>query len=239
VATPIILDLGAPAGGQLWSIQQVNLSANDPFTSAAAAAASSVAASSGIVANAAATASLPAVAAKTNSIAGFQITGLGATGASTVLVTLTGVLGGTQTYEIAVPAGATTPITPLIVSFSTPLPATGPNVAITVSAAAFGAGNTNAEANIQGQLSGAGAVTGAIFVGGIPSVNAFNLDLSSMAASGLSVPGSYQAGGKSLVAFQGQHLYAALSGGTSGFNAFQATATVLEVPDTAEALLWL
>src|SRR5215472_6305544 len=163
-----VLDLGTPGGGLQWSVQQINGSLNDPFTSGAATAASQVAASSGVVAAAVATATLPAVAGQTNSVSGFQITGLGATGATVVVATLTGVLGGTQSYEVTVPAGAGTAITPVIVNFNSPLQATGPNVAIAISVPSFGAGNTNAEANIQGTLSGAAAINCAIFVGGIP-----------------------------------------------------------------------
>src|SRR5205085_1566952 len=138
--SPLVLDLGAPAGGKLWSVQQVNLSANDAFSSAVGSA-----------------------------------------------------LGTQTTFE-----NSGNPVAP-------------------------GAGATAGVvyvATIEATLitSSTSGVAGAIFVGGIPSVRTFNLDLSSMVASGLSVPGSYQAGGKSLVATAGQHLYAALSGALSSFN---------------------
>ena len=128
-------------------------------TAGAATGSSAVAASSGVVAAAVATATLPAVVGQTNAVSGFQITGLGATGATVVVATLTGVLGGTQSYEITVPAGATTPITPVIVSFNPPLPATGTNVAIAISVPSFGTGNTNAEVNIQGTLTNPSAAS--------------------------------------------------------------------------------
>lgn len=103
-----------------------------------------VVAGSGNVANAAATATLAAVAAKTNYLSGFIVTGAGATAASVVALTITGLLGGTRTQNIVVPAGVTTSIIPLTPSFVPPLPASAVNTAIVVSAAAFGAGNTNA-----------------------------------------------------------------------------------------------
>ncbi len=101
---------------------------------------------------------LPAVAGQTNFITGFQITGGGATAASVIVVTLTGLVGGTRTYDIAVPAGAALGITPLVVEFSEPIPATGPNVAITLNVPSFGAGNTNAAATLEGFLQGIAAV---------------------------------------------------------------------------------
>lgn len=237
----LVLDLGAPAGGMQWSVQQVNVIATDPFTSAAAAGAAAVAASSGVVAAAVAAATLPAVAGQTNSVSGFQITGLGATGATVVVATLTGVLGGTQSYEVTVPAGATTAITPVIVSFNPPLPATGPNVAITISVPSFGAGNTNAEANIQGTLSGSAGVAAALFSGAISpgAATGSPLDMGSLVAGGLTPPVNYQAGGKSVLARDKQHLYAVLAGNLAGFSQYFASAVVVEVPDTMEALAWL
>lgn len=98
---------------------------------------------SGVVGAAAATATLPGAAGKTTWITGFEVTGAGATAASVITVTLTA---GTTVkhYLIAVPAGATTSITPLIVEFTKPVPATAQNTAITVAVPSFGAGNTSA-----------------------------------------------------------------------------------------------
>lgn len=107
-------------------------------------------ASSGNVAAAAATATLAAVAERINFLSGFEVTGAGATAASVVAVTVTGLLGGTLTYNVVVPAGATTSITPLVVSFTRPLEASAANTAIVVSAASFGVGNTNASVNAHG-----------------------------------------------------------------------------------------
>jgi len=123
-----------------------------PVTNAGALAAGTtqVSASSGNVANAAAVASLPAVAGKTNYLTGFQCTAAGATGALVVNVTVTGVIGGTLTYSFAFPAGVAVQATPLVMSFNPPLKASAVNTAITVTLPAGGTGNTNAAASIQG-----------------------------------------------------------------------------------------
>jgi hypothetical protein len=104
-----------------------------------------VTASSGNVANAAATATLAAGGANVmNYISGFEFTGSGATAAAVVLLTITGVIGGTMTYVIPVPAGVTVGIPPLVVEFNPPLQASALNTAIVVSVPALGAGgNTN------------------------------------------------------------------------------------------------
>lgn len=87
----------------------------------------------------------------TTYVTGFEITGDGATAGSIIAVTLTGMIGGTKTYFITVPAGAGVAITPLIVTFPPPgLPASGANTAITLNVPSFGAGNTNAAASIEG-----------------------------------------------------------------------------------------
>ena len=75
---------------------------------------------------------------------GFIITGAGATAASVVTVTVTGTITGTLSFALVIPAGATTSITPLIVEFSRPIPASAANTAIVVNVPSFGAGNTNA-----------------------------------------------------------------------------------------------
>ena len=80
-----------------------------------------------------------------------QITGLGATAASTVTATLTGGLGGTINLPISVPAGVTVPITPLLVPFGTiGLQASAAAVAFVLNVPSFGAGNTLAQAALQG-----------------------------------------------------------------------------------------
>lgn len=100
--------------------------------------------SSGNVANAAAVATLAAAAGLTTYISGFTVTGLGATAAGVVALTVAGLQGGTLTYNVPVPAGATVGLTPLSVVFNPPLPASAVNTAIVVTLPALGAGNTNA-----------------------------------------------------------------------------------------------
>jgi hypothetical protein len=105
---------------------------------------------SGNVANATAAASLAATASYLNYVTGFTITAAGATAAAVVNATLTGCVGGTQTFTFTFPAGATVAATPLVVNFATPIPATAANLAITISLPAAGAGNTNAATTIRG-----------------------------------------------------------------------------------------
>jgi len=109
-----------------------------------------VANSSGNVAAASAVATLPAAAGKLTSIEGFDITGSGATAASIVIVTVTGLLAGTLSFDVVVPAGVTTGIggtgNPGVIPirFPTPLPASALNTPIVVTVPSFGSGNTNA-----------------------------------------------------------------------------------------------
>ena len=100
-------------------------------------------ASSGNVANAAAVATLAAAAAVTTYISGFEVTSGGATAASLVSITITGLIGGTATYTLGVVAGAAAANVPLVVCFNPPIPASAVNTAIVVTVPALGAGNTN------------------------------------------------------------------------------------------------
>ncbi len=93
---------------------------------------------------AAISATLAAAASKTTYISGFAVTGAGATGASVITITVTGTISGTLNYKLAVPAGATSGVTPLIVEFARPIPASALNTAIVVNVPSFGAGNTDA-----------------------------------------------------------------------------------------------
>jgi hypothetical protein len=92
---------------------------------------------------------LAAAADKRTHITGFAITGGGATGASVIAVTVTG-LANTLNFRLAIPVGATVGITPLIVSFKRPIPASADNTAIVVNVPSFGAGNTNAAVTASG-----------------------------------------------------------------------------------------
>lgn len=108
--------------------------------------------SSGNVANAIATATLAAVAGKTNYCTGFEITAGGATAASAVTAALTGLLGGTMNYGYGAPLGAGVPGVPLCVTFDPPLPASAVNTAVSISLPALGAGNAIASVNIHGYV---------------------------------------------------------------------------------------
>jgi hypothetical protein len=106
--------------------------------------------SSGNVAAAAATATLAALAAKFTYLTQLDFTGAGATAASVVTGTITGLLGGTRSFTIAVPAGVAVGITPLALNFIPPLQGSAVNTAIVVSVPSLGVGNTNATLNAQG-----------------------------------------------------------------------------------------
>lgn len=101
-------------------------------------------ASSGNVAAASAVATLAKAAAKTTYITGFEITAGGATGAALVTATVVGTITGTLSYTYAAPAGVTLGAVPLIVQFSTPIPASAVNTDIVVTLPSLGTGNTNA-----------------------------------------------------------------------------------------------
>lgn len=108
--------------------------------------------SSGNVAASSAVATLPKAAGFTTYITGFDISGSGATGASIIQVTVTGLPTaiGTLTFNVVIPAGATTAIggtgNPgyIPIRFPDPIPASAANTAIVVTAPSFGSGNTAA-----------------------------------------------------------------------------------------------
>ncbi len=94
--------------------------------------------------------SLNAAAGQTTYCTGFQITGGGATATSTILVTLSGSTGSALQWKIVIPAGVTTSINPLIVTFNPPLAASTTNVSFNLTVPSFGAGNTDAAVSIEG-----------------------------------------------------------------------------------------
>lgn len=106
--------------------------------------------SSGNVAAAAATATLTSAATQTAYLSGFLFSGAGATGASVVSGTITGLLGGTHTFTVSVPAGASLAVTPIFVDYNPPVPASAVNVNIVVSVPSLGAGNTNSSISAWG-----------------------------------------------------------------------------------------
>lgn len=107
-------------------------------------------ADSGSVAASVAFATLTPSAGKTAYLTGVIISGSGATAASVVVASITGLLGGGKNLVLAIPAGVTSQVGPIVIPFNYPIPATGPGVAITVSLPSFGAGNTNAAVSASG-----------------------------------------------------------------------------------------
>lgn len=103
-----------------------------------------ITASSGNVAAGAAVATLAGTSGKTTYITGFEITSSGSTVGLVVGPTVVGTISGTMTYVYAAIAGALLINTPLIVSFSVPIPASTTNTAIVVTLPSLGLGNTNA-----------------------------------------------------------------------------------------------
>jgi hypothetical protein len=106
--------------------------------------------SSGNVAAATATATLPATQGRYTYICGFAATGGGATAAAVVNLTVTNVVGGTMTYTFGSVAGVGVPDSPLVVNFTPCVPTTGVNTTVVVSMPSLGAGNTNAAVNAWG-----------------------------------------------------------------------------------------
>lgn len=94
--------------------------------------------------------SLPGAPTKTTYITGLEIFGLGATAATIAAATVTGVLGGTMTILIGVPAGTSTETVPKVLQFNPPLPANAVNTAIALSVPSFGAGNQGVSAALRG-----------------------------------------------------------------------------------------
>lgn len=114
---------------------------------------SAIANGSGNVANASAAATLVAGgASKRTWVQKITVTGAGATAASVAALTVTGMTGGTRTWNIVIPAGATTSIIPLELDFGPGFPASADNTPITATMAAAGAGNTNMAVNIFGYV---------------------------------------------------------------------------------------
>lgn len=104
------------------------------------------------VAASATTATITAPSGRMAYITGFIVNGLGATGASVIAVTVTGIQGGTQTYQYSVPAGATTLSPTMQINFPLPIPASAYGTNIVVNVPSFGAGNTNANVTVYGYL---------------------------------------------------------------------------------------
>ena len=112
--------------------------------------ATSVIVSSGNVANASAVATIPAVAGRLNYLLGFTVSGSGATVGLPVTVTITGLLGGTQSYTYTAATGATVGNAQLQSNYAIALPASAINTAIVITVPALGAGNTNSTVTAHG-----------------------------------------------------------------------------------------
>jgi len=108
--------------------------------------------SSGNVSSSAAAATLTSASGRLAWVSGFAITAAGATAAAAVTATLTGLVGGTQSYTFSTPAGAAAAATPLVVNFPTPLPANGQNQNIALNLPSLTSGNTNTCVVIWGYL---------------------------------------------------------------------------------------
>jgi hypothetical protein len=92
---------------------------------------------------------LGAAANKMTYLAGFAVTGLGATAAGSITVTTTG-LTADLSFVLPIPAGVTAGVTPLVVTFDPPIPASAVNTAIVINVPSFGGGNTTASASAWG-----------------------------------------------------------------------------------------
>lgn len=107
----------------------------------------------GNVAASAAICTLPGVSGKTTYITGFYCRGAGATVAAIVSPTLVGIITGTQTYEIAVIAGAVLDSGAFTRSFVPAVSASAQNTAIVLTVPSLGTGNTNYSCNAEGYQS--------------------------------------------------------------------------------------
>ena len=84
-------------------------------------------------------------------MSGFEVTVGGATSGSVQLVTITGLLGGTQNYNLPIPSGVTTGNT-LIVEFGSgyALPSVDVNTDVVISCPSPGTGSAGVAVNIHG-----------------------------------------------------------------------------------------
>ncbi len=89
---------------------------------------------------------LPAVVGAKTYLSGFHVTAGGATAASMINVTVTGLQAGTLAYEVLVPAGTGNTNSSVLnfeVKLPIDLPTNAVNSAVTISVPSPGAGNTN------------------------------------------------------------------------------------------------
>ncbi len=100
---------------------------------------------------AAANTTLTITAGKMGFLDGFDIDGLGATSGAAIAVTVVGLLGGTLTFEVGIPAGATVPFS-YSKRFNPPLQASGTGVNIVLNVPSFGSGNTQSSSCAYGHM---------------------------------------------------------------------------------------
>ena len=145
MATPVSLMTPNAALGTVGQPTEsvAGTTANPLAMQAARDAATPLIAGSGNVANASAAATLTGTATTTVYLAGFEVTGSGATAGLPVTVTVAGLLGGSRLYTYSFAVGALVGNVPLIVEFDPPLPASAVNTAISVTCPASGLGGTN------------------------------------------------------------------------------------------------
>lgn len=95
---------------------------------------------------------MPAVANKTNYVTGISVGGNGATASLLTIATLAGGYQGSLKFPFFVPAGVNTPLGQFAVevNFERPIPASQPNLAVTLTVPAFGSGNNLATASLRG-----------------------------------------------------------------------------------------
>lgn len=135
-----------PPGNMVASQAVISVNPDGSLVSAAppySAVQTPLVAGSGNVANASAAATLTGGATTTVYIAGFEVSGSGATAGLPVTVTVAGLLGGSRLYTYTFAVGALLPNQPLIVPFNPPLPASAINTPISVTCPASGTGGTN------------------------------------------------------------------------------------------------
>jgi hypothetical protein len=256
---PFVINLGRPPGGMMWMLQYLILTGDDATAGAAlqgsSAAVQTDVDNSATGAAAPIVATLPAVAGATTFITGFEVTGGGATLGSDISITVTGILGGTKTYVLSVPAGVLLGVVPLVVQFSRPIPASAPNTVIAVNVPSFGAGSTVQAVTAHGfqqvaAVAGSGGqipnVRAAVFAGSGPTdaslagtTSISGADFGGLLAAGLAIPSTTELPNKTVI-YSNEDLYVVIGGpgALAGANFYHVTAGILELPQTPEALLW-
>ncbi len=100
------------------------------------------------------TLTMPAVSGKINYVTGITVDGNGATASTLIAASLSNVVTGTLRFPTLIPAGAAVPLGAfkINIDFDTPIPATQPNQAVSLSVPSFGTGNTLATAQLRGYV---------------------------------------------------------------------------------------